>query len=278
MLRLSAFADEIAADVEKQVEILLREDIHFVEFRSAWGVNVLDLTDRQVAEVRRIFGDQGVRIAVLGSPIGKVAISEPFPETLQRFARALEVAHALDTSLIRMFSFYAPLGSAANLDPATWRDEVIVRVKELTRLARAEGVTLLHENERAIYGDTIARNVDLLQSVNDAHFRSVLDPANYLHCSQIAYPDAYEATRPWLDHVHVKDMRADGTLVVAGAGESRWPELLQRLRANGYDGFLTLEPHLAMAGQSHGYSGPELFQQAAQALKGLLTTMDWAYA
>jgi 3-dehydroshikimate dehydratase len=97
MLHLSAFADEIAIDLETQVEVLLSEHIHHVEFRSAWGINVLDLSDQQLGEVQRIFEAREVSVAALGSPIGKVPIDQPFEEHLQRFERALAVARALHT-------------------------------------------------------------------------------------------------------------------------------------------------------------------------------------
>jgi sugar phosphate isomerase/epimerase len=58
---------------------------------------------------------------------------------------------------------------------------------------------------------------------------------------------------------------------------ARWPDLLQRLRQDGYDGVLSLEPHLAEAGQYQGFSGPDLFRRASQALQLLLRTLDWQY-
>src|SRR5258708_25209955 len=100
----------------------------------------------------------------------------------------------------------------------------------MTARARAAGITLLHENEKDIYGDTIARCVDLLQSIDDPHFQIAFDPANFIQCQQTPYPDAYEALRPWLRYVHVKDALADGHVVAAGAGVSRLPALLERLR------------------------------------------------
>jgi len=277
MIRLSAFADEIAADPAIQVAVLLSEHIHFVEFRSAWETNVLDLSDQQITEVRRIFTANQIGVSALGSPVGKVPIDTSFEAYQQRVERAIVVAQALGTSSIRMFSFYPPT-DPADSDYAIWRDEALRRLRLFTERARAAGMILLHENEKGIYGDTIARNVDLLQSINDPAFCSVLDPANYLQCAQTPYPDAYEAILPWLRSVHVKDVRADGKLVVAGAGDARWPELLQRLRQDGYDGFLALEPHLAAAGQYQGFSGPELFRQASQALQHLLQQMNWDYA
>src|SRR4029077_4473022 len=106
---------------------------------------------------------------------------------------------------------------------------------------------------------------------------SAFDPANFIQCNQVPFPDGYEALRPWLRYVHVKDALADGRVVVAGGGLARWPDLLARLRADGYDGFLSLEPHLAAAGQFAGFSGPDLFVKASQALQGMLREMGWGY-
>jgi sugar phosphate isomerase/epimerase len=150
-------------------------------------------------------------------------------------------------------------------------------MREMTERARAADAVLLHENERGIYGDTIARCVDLMGSVDDAHFQAALDPANFVVCGQVPYPDAYDALHSWVQYIHVKDVRADGALAPAGEGVARWPDLLQRLHQDGYDGVLSLEPHLAEAGQYQGVSGPDLFRRASQALQLLLRALDWEY-
>jgi len=308
MIRLSAFADEISPDPDEQIAVLRAEGIHHIDLRGAWGVNVLDLRDRQVGDLRRALTDGGIGIAAIASPIGKAPIDDSFDEHRRRFERAITLAHAFDAPCIRIFSFYPPAAAAtpgagaANspvtasngnavdpaadplvssvgpVDPATYREEALRRLRELTARARAAGLTLLHENEKDIYGDTVARCVDLLRSVDDIHFVAAFDPANYIQCGQTPYPDAYEAVRPWLRYVHVKDARADGSVVAAGEGVSRWPDLLRQLRADGYDGVFALEPHLAAAGRFQGFSGPALFRHASQSLQRLLRDMGWDYA
>ena len=279
MIRLSAFADEISPDLDEQIAALSSEKVHFLDLRGVWNTNVLDLTDQQVARIKETLDAHGIGVAAIGSPIGKVPIDSSFNEHLHLFERAITVAQALQTPYIRIFSFYPPAASDRGaINPAEYRDEVLRRLREMTARARAAAVILLHENEKDIYGDTIARCVDLLQGINDAHFQAVFDPANFIQCGQTPYPDAYEAIRPWLRYVHVKDARSDGSVVPAGEGVSHWPELLQRLRANGYDGFLSLEPHLALAGQYQGFSGPDLFRRASQALQQMLQAMGWEYA
>jgi sugar phosphate isomerase/epimerase len=283
VIRLAGFADEIAPHLEEQIATLARERIRFVDLRSVEGTNLLDLTDQQIALIKRTLDDHRIGVAAIASPIGKVPIDSSFDDHLHRFERAITLAHVFQTPYIRMFSFYPPAASGASgggaaPDPSSYRDEVLRRIREMTARARAANVILLHENEKDIYGDTIARCRDVHENCADAHLRAVLDPANFIQCAQVPYPDAYEALHPWLSYIHVKDARADGQVVAAGEGVARWPELLRRLRADGYDGFLSLEPHLAAGGQFQGFSGAELFGRASQALQQLLQNMQWDYA
>src|SRR5258708_9596959 len=270
MIRVSAFADEISPDLDEQIAALSSEKVHFLDLRGAWNTNVLDLTDQQVARINETLDAHSIGVAAIGSPIGKVPIDSSFDEHLHRFERAIAVAQALRTPYIRIFSFYPPAAHQGNdngaVNPADYRDEVLRRLREMTARARAAGVILLHENEKGIYGDTIARCVDLLQGCDDAHFEAILDPANFIQVGQTPYPDAYEAIRPWLRYGHVKDARPDGSVVVAGEGGSHWPELLQHLRADGHDGFLSLIPHLPFPGRCQGYLGPDLFRPPYRAL------------
>lgn len=284
MLHLSAFADEISADLDEQVSVLLSENIHMLDLRSVWSTNVLDLTDQQVAAIKHKLDADNIGVASIASPLGKVPINSPFDVYLRRFERAIALAHTFQTPFIRIFSFYPPLLTEADaesgefVDPSEWRDEVIQRLHEMTTRAAAAKIILLHENEKDIYGDTIPRCVDLLKSMNDEHFQAILDPANFIQCGQIPYPDAYEAIRPWLRYVHVKDARTDGSVVAAGEGETNWPDLLQRLHKDGYDSIFSLEPHLAAAGQFQGFSGPDRFRHASQSLQKMLQAIDWEYA
>lgn len=281
MIRLSGFADEISPHLDEQIDTLERAQIHCVDLRGVDGTNVLDLTDQQIALIKRMLDDHGIGVSAIASPIGKVPIDSSFDEHLHRFERAITVAHVFQTPYIRIFSFYPPAatnGGGGAVAPSDYREEVLRRLREMTARARAANVILLHENEKGIYGDTIARCRDLHENCDDEHLRAVLDPANFIQCAQQPYPEAYEALHPWLSYVHVKDARADGHIVVAGEGLARWPELLRRLRADGYDGFLSLEPHLAYEGQFQGFSGVELFGQASQALQYLLQEIGWEYA
>src|SRR5207244_10384541 len=192
----------------EQIAVLSSEQVHFLDLRSVENTNVLDLTDQQVAEIKKTLDAHGIGVAAIGSPIGKVPIDSSFDEHLHRFERAITLARALQTPFIRIFSFYPPTSKderddRSAVNPAEYRDEVLRRLREMAARARAAGVILLHENEKDIDGDSIARCVDLLQSC--PQLQAAFDPANFIQCGQTPYPDAYDALRPWLQYVHVKD-------------------------------------------------------------------------
>jgi sugar phosphate isomerase/epimerase len=274
MWTLSGFADEISPDLEVQCAVLADLGIRFVEFRSAWGGNVLDLEDTRLDEAARILDKQGIRFSSVGSPIGKIGIHDDFEAHRARFGRALEVAERFDAPHIRLFSFFMP----ADDDPATHRDEVLRRLGALLEQAAGHNVVLLHENEKGIYGDTPDRCLDIVESLGSSQLRLIWDAANYVQCGVTPFSEGYEKLRPYLQYVHVKDaLRADGSVVPPGEGDGQLPETVRALRADGFDGFFSMEPHLARAERSGGFSGPDLFRKATNAFTSLLKSQNIEY-
>jgi len=267
MWTLSGFADEIDNDLERQCALLDELGIRYIEFRSAWGVNVLDLDDDEVARARNVLVSHGIRVSSIGSPIGKVNITDDFDEHLVRMDRAVWVAQQLGAPFIRVFSFFL----TADQRPEDHRDEVIRRMGELARRAEAGGVVLLHENEKGIFGDIPERVHDLVTAVGSPSLRLAWDAANYVQVGVVPFPEGYELLRPYTDYIQIKDAKLDtGEVVVAGAGDGRVPETLRALAADGFDGFFSMEPHLAAAHHLGGFSGPENFARATRAFTALL--------
>jgi len=274
MIRLSAFADEISQDPREQVDVLTRHGIKHIEFRAIHGVNVLDLSPTQHEEFRSLLKGEGFGLSAVASPIGKIRINEPFDEHLVRFAKALELADFYGCPRVRIFSFYMPPGD----DPTSHRSEVMDRMAELARRAEAANVALLLENEKGIYGDHADRVDEIFKTVGSPALIHAFDPANYVEVGQ-PIDAAWSLLRPVVKHFHVKDYDAKTHKnVPAGEGDGRIPELLADAVGSGYDGFCVLEPHLVVAELSYGFTGPERFADAANALKGVLDAKSIAYS
>ena len=264
---LSGFADEISPDPAEQLATLAAESISHLELRSAWGTNVADLTDAQLAEFRKLLDDAGVRVSAIGSPIGKIDITAPMGPELDRMRRIADVAGQFGTTLVRVFSFFIPAGQP----PERYRAEVIDRMAALAQIAAEHGLVLAHENEKEIYGDRPERCVELIEGVGSPALRATFDAANFVQCGVVPHREAYDLIRPYLVYLQVKDaLAATGEVVPAGEGDGQVADTLAALRDSGFAGYVSLEPHLAAAGRFGGFSGPEAFRRAARALKALL--------
>ncbi len=274
MIRLSAFADEISADPREQLDVLERNGVRFIEFRSIHGTNVLDLTDAQHAEFRDLLRERGFGLSAIGSPIGKIRIDEDFEPHLDRFERAMQLAEFYGTPNIRIFSYYMVPGTP----PERYTDEVLRRMEAKARIAEPRGIKLVLENEKGIYGDIARRVHEIFEAVPSTALGHAFDPANYLEVNQ-EIDEAWELLKSRVIHFHVKDYdRKLHRNVPAGAGEGQIPRLIAEAVAWGYDGFCVLEPHLVVAEASYGFTGPERFGEAATALKNSLNERQVAYA
>jgi len=264
---LSGFADEISPDPAEQLAVLAAENITHLELRSAWSVNVADLGDIELARFGQALDGAGVRVSAIGSPIGKIGVDAPLGPELDRLRRVADVAARFGATIVRVFSFFIPAAQR----PERYREQVIERMRALADIAEERGVVLAHENEKEIYGDRPERCADIIASVGSPALRATFDAANFVQCGVRPHSQGYGLIRPYLVYLQVKDaLAANGEVVPAGQGDGQVRETLAALAASGFDGYLSLEPHLATGGRFGGFSGPDDFRRAAQALKALL--------
>jgi sugar phosphate isomerase/epimerase len=268
MFTLSAFADEISADPQEQVDVLLASGVRHIEFRSILKTNVLALSDHQIDEFQSLLKKNRIGLSAIGSPIGKIRIDEPFEPHLQKFDRAVELAKRFGTPNIRVFSYY-PAEGKSDADWPKYRDEVMARIGETVRRAEKAGVRLVHENEHRIYGDSPDRCADILNRFTGPGFGAVYDAANFVCCGYDPI-EGWEKTKARVVHFHIKDwVKGEEHGRLAGTGHGRIPESLADAVKRGYEGFATLEPHLLGGGPTGGVTGPELFPKAVEALRAI---------
>lgn len=268
--KLSGFSDEIAESVEEQFTVLNKLKIGYFEPRGIDGKNIASLSDEEVSVLKEKMDRHGIKVSSIGSPIGKVKLEEPFEAHFKAFQRVVEIAGQLGAKYIRIFSFYHEGGKWSEEE----REEVLSRLRRMITYAKEREVILLHENEKDIYGDTAERCEDLMRELSCPYFKAVFDPANFVQCKQDTL-QAYEKLKEYIAYMHIKDARlADGSVMPAGAGDGNVEEILRRLMENGYDGFLSLEPHL---GSFTGLKALELDDKMENLPKGGEGTFTLAY-
>ena len=270
--------------------------------------NVMKLGDAEIKRLQELHDQFEVKVSSIGSPIGKIKLVDkedgthnvfvPFEEYLQRdVPRALEVAHAFDTKLIRGFSFYPP----KDADPADFVNQAADYVGRVAEKCKEAGLFYGLEVEANLVG----RNGTLLRAIRDQidndHLYLIFDGANIV-CQGYTTDqtvDEYAAMKPYIGWLHIKDYQREPgetwkgyvqedqlhRMVPADQGDSgherifrdfkdRIPSLTAELQARGVPGvFLDLEPHLKGGGQFGGYSGPDGF---GAALRALCHVLDYA--
>ena len=147
--RLCAFADEADKMISGQIEALKGNSMNLIELRGIDGKNVADLTADEARELKKRLDSEGIAVWSIGSPIGKVDITSPAQDELDRFKRVLETANICGAGNIRMFSFYKTDSSTACFDEICRRLGVCRRVGD----RNAKPCRLEHRNIVVIVTD-----------------------------------------------------------------------------------------------------------------------------
>lgn len=266
---LSAFADEIDTNLKIQMDVLEQHGINFIEMRGVNGKGLVEHSLDEVREIKKELDKRGFKISAIGSPIGKIKITDEFGPHLELFKHTIEIAKILESKFIRMFSFFIPEGE----DPGKYRAEVMHRWTEFIKVAGGSGLVLLHENEKAIYGDTPERCLDLIKTMNCNYFKAIFDPANFIQCNVEPYPKAFQLLKEHVVYIHIKDaVYVDHHVTPAGEGDGKVKEMLKELHNDGFEGFLSIEPHLA------SFDGFENLEKNAKITMGIQGAGDKKFA
>jgi sugar phosphate isomerase/epimerase len=226
---------------------------------------VLDFPPALRNEIKSKLADNDLGVACIGSPVGKWKIDEPWGVQETKFKTAVELAHFFDAKLIRIFSYYPP---TKGQDIHGFKDEIVKRMRAKCAIIAKTDITLVHENEADIYGEHGKQCLDLLQAVDSPKLRAVFDFANFVIAGDKP-SDNWPMLKPFTTHIHIKDAKYGPVMniVPPGEGDGEIGPILADAYKSGYRGFVTMEPHLKVAGHSHGETGPELFKVAVDALR-----------
>ncbi len=287
---ISGFSDEIADDFDKQIEVVKSLGMSYISVRGVDGKNIGDYSVEEFKEgILPRLNKGGIKLSSIGSPIGKVFINDEEGYNKQKLMleNLCEMCKLADCKYIRMFSFF--IDKEEDFD--SYKTEVIDKLKTLVAIAEKYGVILLHENEKDIYGDIARRCEVLFKEICSPNFKAIFDFANFVQCKENTI-EAYELLKPYIEYIHIKDASYSVSHnVLCGTGDGKIPEILKIVFESGYDGFLTLEPHLAMFGTlqsleleeassvvntSANITGEQGYEMQYKALKEILSNLNVA--
>ncbi len=284
--RVSVINDEISQDFGHVCEVASREfGMGWIELRSMWKKNVVNLDEKEVAEAKRILEKYQLKVTDIASPLFKVdwpgAPKSKYSESksfganfsLQQqddvLDRAMEMAKAFQTDRVRCFDFWRLE------DPAPYRAAINDKLREAAAKAEKKGVILLMENEQSCNTATAAEAVKVLSAVQSPSFMLNWDPGNAAVSGETPFPDGYNLLpKDRIGHCHCKDAVRKGKKydwAPVGGGFIDWAGQFKALKRDGYHFAVSLETHWSGGGSPEessrkSWAGMKRLLQGADAL------------
>jgi sugar phosphate isomerase/epimerase len=293
---LAVITDEIAPDLETALPVAAELGMRVVELNQVGKKNVADLTREEQARARELLEAAGMRVVAVGPPCFKACVLDGVPaggvgeapvfqEHLATLRRTVDAAHAFGAPSVRVFSFRrsgmvglgnpSPRLPQGGPIPGPMLERIAAGLRLACEVAEEGDVTLVLENVRSCWGNTGVNARRILDAVASPRLRALWDPGNDYVSGGVPYPDGYEAVRPYLAHVHLKDARvcdpATGLTAweAVGAGEIDAGAQLRALARDGYEGVVSLETHWRAPGHDAAWST----RRSMEGLKRLLESV-----
>ena len=246
---ISGIADEGAPGLKRQIELQKMLGWQNIELRLIDKINISEIDDNSFERVFALLQEEDMGVICFSSPIANWArpVTSDFSRDVDDLKRSVVRMRRLGTEYIRIMAY-----PNDGLEQREWRKEVFRRLKELTRIAAGENITLVHENCSG-WGGRSAENLRiLLEEMDSPNFQNVFDMGNPVaegHPREESW-SFYEAARPFIKHIHIKDCKLseDGEVVYTypAAGWSMVREIIANALAGGYKGAFSIEPHMAV--------------------------------
>lgn len=236
----SAFADEAGPSTAEQIAAIRRAGLKHIDLRGIDGHNISQLPLADAERIRQALDDAGIAVNMLGSPIGKIDITEDFRIDVEKLNHLGRLAPILGCNQVRIFSYF----NKQDLSEDRWQSESLRRLRELRQQAQALGLVLFHENERHIFGESIVNVAVIARELRDgAVFKTIFDFDNYNQMGGDVWA-AWQSLRDGVDAFHLKESDVEKRHVPAGTGVTRTRDILTDARSRGFHGPLIVEPHL----------------------------------
>lgn len=260
----SGFADEACADLAGQIEVTKELGWRYIELRNVDGKMLGTMDDREFEALEQQLSEAGVSINCYGSAVANWAChprkDEDFEKSRKELLTAIPRMQKLGCKMLRGMSFLVPEDEPG--DSPELEDIIFAKVRELVKICEDNGIVYGHENCMNYGGMSYVHTLKLIDAVDSPAFTLIFDTGNpCFNLRQLGskpYPiqsswEFYRRCRPFITHVHIKDAvalpKADGSrpdprYTFAGDGTGDVRAIMIDLRESGYDGGITMEPHV----------------------------------
>lgn len=252
-MKLTGFTDEAASDLAGQIKVTKALGWEYLSARMIDGTNIHDLSKKAFEQACEMLEKADIKVAEFGTMIGSWAktIDSDWALTLAEIDRCIPRMQRLGVQYARVMSYGQCDWGSDQQEQERFRRLRVIHA----RFADA-GLTAVHENCMNWGGFSADHTLRLLEEVPG--LKLVFDTGNPVFQRDRSKPQPY----PWqnalefyhtvkhaIAHIHIKDgimhqEVGDPEYTFAGEGQGHTKAIVTHLLANGYDGFIAIEPHI----------------------------------
>lgn len=244
-MKISLITDEITQNFDEALAFAGQNGLDGLEFRTVEERPIDEIPSESLRSYKKRLDAAGLCVPCLAGSFYKCAAGRGpvLTKELEKLDRLCDAADILGCRNVRGFAFFVP--DQGRMAP----DEIAPYFKTPIELLKKRGKRLLLEADPSVNTTNHRSLAALLKVLDSPYLEAIYDPGNSLYdeYNENPYPDGYESIRPYLAHIHVKDVvygpAGMPVCVKPGDGLVGYSELLRRLRKDGYSGFLSLETH-----------------------------------
>lgn len=257
---LTGFADEAADSIEGQIKATKLLGWDSIEARTINGKTISQLSEKEFEIIEQKLKKADIKINCLSSTIAnwQKTILNPFEADLDETQKLIPRMKKLNISMVRIMS-YAPLRDRyGNILDNQQEKEIFRRLNIICRMFKEEGIIPVHENCMTYGGISWQNTKKLLANV--PNLKLVFDTGNPIALAvesrkvkfgslEKASWDFYQYIKEHIIYIHIKDViynQENRKLIYTfpGEGQANIRKILKDLLENGYDGGLSIEPHM----------------------------------
>ena len=260
--KLAVISDEISPDFDHACHVVSREfGLGWIELRSMWGKNLMDLTSSEVEDARKILSKYGLQVTDIASPLFKTdwpgaprspysstgdmhgAAETTFKKQDEILEKSIALAKTFKTNKVRCFDFWRLE------DVAPYRTAINEKLRSAADTAGKQEILLVLENEFACNTATGREAARTMNAIQTPHLALNWDPANAVMRGELdAFPAAWEMIpKNRIHHCHCKNAEKNGAGKIEWSpvdkGLIDWGAQFRKLKRIGYREAVSLETH-----------------------------------
>lgn len=256
---LTGIGDEAGVQLDAQIKATRELGWKYIEMRAVEVPgfpkgNFHEIPEKAFDIAAARLEESGIGVYCFGSAIANWSrkITDPFQITIDEVRRCIPRMKRVGAKFVRIMS-YKPGDAETTIPP-----EVFRRVAAITNMFRDEGLQPVHENCMNYGGMSWRHGLELLEKCPGLKW--VFDTGNPVLNPDRSMPqpwprqcsfEFWERIRDHVAHIHVKDAvynpaKNDGDYTYPGEGQGRVRDILKDALARGYNGGISIEPHVAV--------------------------------